>query len=778
MFANYLKTALRHMLKYKSLSLINLTGLVLGLMCVILIFSWIAYERSYDAFHDNAGSLYRVAFTTETRDFYGYYQPGPLARHLRDVIPEITRATSYSEMQSKLSRENRGFFCTGSYVDEDFFHMFSFSLLRGDKNRLFDNPAAVVLTQKIASQFFGQNDPIGQWIKLNDGQVLTVTGVLKDIPENSHMQFDFVMPFRSAPDWMHQWNLKCTMTYVMLSPGSDAGRTGQKIVGIMNQHNPDWHNLLLLNPMKRSHLYNPEGGGLITYVYIFTAMGIVILLIACINFVNLTTAYSERRAREIGMRKTAGSSRYAIMLQFMGEAMLFALISMIAAVLLVGLISPWLDHVLGRPVHIRLTPGFLSALAGLTVITGLGAGIYPAVHFSGQQVVGMLSGASRTGTGGRSAVMRKVLVIVQFTMSIFFIISLTGIRAQLKYIRSKELGYTTDCVLMVHTRGAFFEKVPVIKKELLKHTAVRAVTISGNDLLSLYGTGSGPVEWPGKTTEEVVEAGFNRVDHDFLNTLNMKLALGRFFSGALETDDSDVFVVNETAVRRMGFTDPIGQEITIHQGYYKRTGHIIGVVKDFHAGSLHQSLYPVVMMAADRDNFMFIRFEPQSLKELLAFVESTIKAVVPDDPFHYEFLDEKIANLYRIEQLTGILMNWMTVFMVIISSLGLFGLTSFLTQQRIKEIGIRKVFGATVPSLLYLLGKDLTVWVLAANIFAFPMAWYAVHKWLQNFAYRIDLTVWPFLLYGLLALVIALLTISWRTIRAARANPVEALRYE
>ncbi|MBN1996639.1 ABC transporter permease [candidate division KSB1 bacterium] len=778
MFPYYLKTALRHISKYKSLSFINITGLVLGLMCIIIIFSWIQYEKSYDSFHDNLDSLYRIIFTNETRDFYGYYQPGPLAGHLRDVIPEITFATSYSEMRFKLSKKDKGFFCTGSYVTFDFFDMFSFPLLQGEKYNLFQNPASVVLTQKTALKLFGHTDPIGQTVKLNDGQQLTVSGVLDDIPENSHMQFDFVMPFQSSPDWMQRWDLKSTTTYVKLSHKNNIEQVRNKIYGIMNQHNPEWKNLLLLNPMKKAHLYNLEGGGLITYVYIFAAMGIVILLIACINFINLTIAYSEKRAKEIGMLKTVGSSQFSIIFQFLGEAMLFALFSMLFALFLVQLVSPYITDVLGRSIHISLSPGFLLILMGLTVITGIGAGLYPAIYFSRLQPLRMLTCSSHTGTGGRSTILRKTLVVVQFTLSIFFIVCLFGIRAQLKYIRSKELGYTRDCVIMVHTRGALSQKAPLVKKDLLQYTTIHGATVSGNELLSIRGTGSGPVEWPEKDTDEVVEAGFNMVDHDFFNTLNLKLALGRFFSKEFETDVSDAFVVNETAVKRMGFAEPIGREITINQGPFKRTGHIIGVVKDFHAGSLHQTMYPIVMMYSDRANYLFIRAEFQSLKETLAQIQNTIKAHVPDDPFFYEFLDEKIAAQYRIEQLTSALTLSLTILLLIISSLGLFGLTSYTIQRRIKEIGVRKVFGATVLSLLCFLGKDFTKWVLFANIFAWPIAWYAMNKWLQNFAYRMDLTIWPFLFAGLTALSIALLTVSWQVIRAATANPVKALRYE
>jgi len=777
-FKNYLKTALRHILKYKSLSLINITGLVLGLMCLILIFSWIQYERSYDTFHYNADCLFRVAFTNETRDFFGYYQPGPLASHLQDVVPEITHATNYSEMQFKLSKMDKGFFCIGCYVDHDFFDMFSFPLLRGDANTLFANPASVVLTEKTAIKFFGQLNPVGQSVKLNDGQRLTISGVLKDIPENSHMQFDFVMPFESAPDWMKRWDLKCSTTYVMLSSNSNVEHVDHKIYGVMNQHNPEWKNILFLNSMNKSHLYNLGGGGLITYVYIFTAMGIVILLMACINFINLTTAYSERRTKEIGMRKAIGSSRYSIMFQFLGEAMLFALFSMMIAIFFIELVSPHLNHVLGKSIRISLSPVFLLSFAGLTIITGVGAGLLPAIYFSRQQPVRMLSNSSYTGTGGRSAILRKTLVVVQYTLSILFLICLFSIHTQLRYIQSKELGYTRDSVIMVHTRGAFNQKAPFIKEQFLRHTSIRGVTVSGNELLSLRGMGSGPIEWPTKNTDEVVEAGFNMVDSDFISTLGMKLAHGRFFSEAFETDVYDAFVVNETAVKRMGFSDPIGREITINQGPFKRTGHIIGVVKDFHAGSLHQTMSPIVMMYSDRANYMFIRVESQSIKKTLAFIQNTIKAHIPDDPFYYEFLDEKIANQYGIEQLTSRLTFTLTVLMLVISSLGLFGLTSFSMQCRKKEIGVRKVFGATVSSLLCLLGSDFTKWILLATIIAWPIAYYAVSTWLQSFAYRINLTIWPFLLAGFLALFIAFLTISFQTIRAATANPVESLRYE
>jgi putative ABC transport system permease protein len=786
MFKNYFKIALRNVLKYKSLSFINITGLVIGLTCAIFIFLWIQYEYSYDQFHTNKNNLYRVVFTNETGDFYGYYQPGPLAEHLVEVIPEITHATSYSEMQWKLSREEQGFFCIGSFVENDFFDMFSFPLLKGNIKTLFDDPASVVLSETLAHKLFGQTDPLGGTVQLNNGQSLHVSGVMQDIPQNSHMQFEFLMSLKIAPDWMKQWNLKSTTTYAMVSPQSSIRQVNGKIYGLMNEQNPGWKNVLFLRPFTKSHLYNLGGkgfwsfmdSGLITYVYIFMVMGIVILLIACINFINLTTAYSERRAKEIGVRKTVGSSRFAIMMQFLGEAVLFAIFAMIMSLILVELALPYITNLLGKPLDMGLTGDFLLPLLGLTILTGIGAGLYPAIHFSRVRPVRMLTNSSRTGAGGQSPLLRKGLVVVQFTLSIFFIISLLGIRQQLVFIQSKDLGYTKDCVLMIQTRGALNQKTPLVKKALLQQPAIQSVTVSGNDLISLQGTGSGPVEWPDKDNEDVVEAGFNMVDFDYVETLKMNLAQGRFFSRDFETDWSEAFVVNETAIRRMGFTNPIEQEITINQGNYTRTGRIIGVVKDFHAGSLHQTVYPMVVMLTDRANYMFVRMEAHRLTETLQRIKDTIKAHVPDDPFHYEFLDKKIENLYRMEQLTGTLTIYLTVLMLLISCLGLFGLTSFSTQQRTKEIGIRKVFGASVSHILLIISQDMLKWVLLANFIAWPIAWFAMNKWLENFSYRIDLTIWPFLLSGLIALLIALVTVSWQAIRAARANPVEALRYE
>jgi len=778
MIKNYLKTALRHLLKYKSLSLINISGLVFGLFCVILIYSWIRYQSSYDKFHKNADRLYRVVFTNENKDFFGYYQPGPLASHLREVIPEITHTTSYMEMQWKLSCEDKGFFVIGSFVDNDFFNMFSFPLLQGDISIVLNNPGSVVLTENLAHKLFGKINPIGETVKLNNNQTLHVTGVLKDIPQNSHMQFDFLMPFKSSPDWMNQWNLKSTTTYAMFSPHSSMNQVNNKIYGIMNQHNPTWKNVLFMFPFTKSHLYNLEGGGLIYYVYIFTAMGIVILIIACINFINLTTAYSERRIKEIGMRKTIGSSRLSIMLQFLVEAILIAVISMIITIFLIELISPYLNNLLGRPFKIFLSADFILVLIGLTILTGVGAGLYPAIHFSNLQPVRLLSNTSRIGTSRQYIILRKALVTVQFTLSIFFIISLFGIRQQLGFIQSKDLGYTKDCVLMVQTRGALSQEASVVKKALLQHPAIQSVTISGNEIISLHGTGSGPIEWPGKVTDRVVEAGFNWVDYNFLETLKMKITQGRFFSKEFETDKSDAFVVNETGIQQMEFADPIGKEITINQGSFQRTGHIIGVVKDFHAGSLHQPMYPVVMMLSERANYLLIRINTQPIDETLALIKNTIKKYVPDDPFHYEFFDAKIEKQYQIEKLTSILSTYLTVLMIIISCLGLFGLASFTAERRTQEIGIRKVVGANVSTIIGLLSREFTYLVVFSCIIAVPAAYFVMKMFLQEFAFHTNLSWWIFALACLLALVIANLTVSFQAVRAAFTNPSEALRYE
>ncbi|MGD8777474.1 MAG: ABC transporter permease [Ignavibacteria bacterium] len=775
MLRNNLKVAVRNLTRNKIYSLINIVGLGVGIACVVLIMLWVKYELSYDKFHENADRLYRVVFTTEQINYHGFYQPGPLANYLKENFPGIEQSTNYSEMEWKLSHGTKGFFCKGSFVDTAFFKMFSFPVEEGNPETVLINPGSVVISKSLAQKIFGQNDPVGKTLKLNDDSDLIVTGVFPDVPETSHMQFDFVIPFSDAPDWMNMWDRKCVQTYVLLKENISFDDVNKNIYGVMNKHNPEWENVLYLYPITKSHLYEPGGTGRIVYIYIFSVLGILILLVACINFMNLSTARSEKRMKEIGIKKTVGSSRWELVKQFMSESIMFSFIALFISIILVELSLPYVNNILNTQITLNYSVGMITILLSITLLTGLVAGSYPALYLSSFRPIVILKGKTLKTTGDRSSIFRKTMVIVQFAFSVFIITCVLFINNQLHFIQSKNLGFNKEQVLVISTRGALQHNVSTIKNELLKHPAVQSVTASATNLTSFAGAGTGPIEWEGKDPEKLLEVGFNFVDKDFIKTLQIKMVQGRFFSKEFSTDMSEAFVVNEATVKAMGIDNPINKNLT---AWFGRKGKIVGVISDFNTMSLHNEMTPVVFIPAQAANYLCVRIKSDDISGTIKSIGTIIKKIVPDDPFEYQFLDEKINTLYKTEQVTGELATFIAILAIFISCLGLLGLASFSSQQRTKEIGIRKVLGSSVIGILIMLVMDFVKWILLANIIAVPIAWYAMNKWLQNFVYRIDISWWVFLLAGGIALVIALATVSFQAIKAAIANPVESLRYE
>jgi putative ABC transport system permease protein len=775
MFKNYLKIAYRNLVKNKIYSLINIVGLAMGMACAILIVLWVDYELSYDTFHEKAGRLYRVVFTNEQKEFHGYWQPGPLAQYLKETFPEIERAANYAERRSKLSYGTKGFFCSGAIVGSDFFQMFSFPLEKGNPANVLDNPGSILISKSLARKLFGESEPVGKILKMDDNPGLLVAGVFSDAPPTSHIQFDFAIPFSGAPDWMKLWDRKCVSAYVLLRENAVLDDVNGKIRGVMNEHNPTWKNILYLFPMTKSHLYEPGGTGRIVYVYIFSIFGFLVLFVACVNFMNLSTARSEKRMKEIGIKKTVGSTRAELVTQFLIETLVLSFLSLLIAIVLIELVLPYANSILNTRITMAYSTKIILALLGITILTGLLAGSYPAVYLSSFEPIQMLSGRIAAHGEHHSSFLRKTLVIVQFAFSIFIIICVLFITGQLDFIRSRDLGFNKEQVVLISTRGALVQKVSLVKDELLKLPFVKDVSVSATNLTSSEGAGSGPVDWEGKNPDRLMEVGFDFVDEDFAKTFQITMAEGRFFSKAFSTDMQDAVVVNETAVKEMGLTNPVGKRLTT---WFGRKGTIVGVVHDFNTQSLRDAMTPVVFIPTRTANNLCVRIAPADISSSIRAIESKIKEIVPDDPFEFQFIDEKIDSLYKTEQMAGKLASFIAVLAIVISCLGLFGLASFSSERRTKEIGIRKVIGASVPALIVMLFKDFTQWVLLANLIAWPLGWYAMSRWLQNFAYRIDMNWWVFVVSGGIALAVALATVSFQAIKAATANPVEALRYE
>ena len=802
MLKNYLKITFRNMKRHKGFSLINISGLAIGMACTILILLWVQYELSFDRFHENADQLYQAVYKFEDQEVYGRYLPGPLAALLKEEYPDIIDSTTYKPWEKKISFGTKSFFGTGSYVDPSFFEMFTFPFAKGDPKTAFSEPHSVVITEDLADKFFGSEDPLGKTLTyyvFSKGTDLKITGVIENIPQNSHMRFDFLIPYEIGYDWMKTWSNNAVHTYVLLHEGSSWQDVSNKISGVLNKHIPNSKVKadLYLYPLKKLHLFALEGGGLITYVYIFSVMALVVLLIACINFMNLSTARSEKRFKEIGIKKDIGSSRPQLVNQFLSEAVVLSLLALFLAILAVKLFLPSINAMLGVELKFLYSLVFILSLFGMALLTGIASGSCPAFFLSTIQPAAILKGqlssmivlkkkgSQRSTARQKGSFLRKLLVVAQFSLSIFFIICVLGINKQLTYIRNRDLGFDKEHVVVFQAEGELKQRSQTIKDELLKNPDIQNVTFSAFSLTDWESAVSGrDLNWTGKKTDKDFLLGNNYVDYDYLNTFNMKMAEGRFFSKEFATDASDACVVNEAAVKAMDMDEPIGKKIVWSSGAQNENPRtIVGVIADFNTQSLHQEIRPFVLMPIENiqqymSNYICIKLNSDNIPRSLGFIESKIRAFVPDDPFIYHFLDEKIDSLYRTEQLTGKLARYITFLAIFISCLGLFGLASFSVERRTKEIGVRKVLGASVSKIILLLTKDFSKWVVLANIIAWPAAWFAMNKWLRNFAYRTDIGIWIFLFSASLALVIALLIVCFQSLKAALADPIDSLRYE
>jgi ABC-type antimicrobial peptide transport system permease subunit len=773
MLYHYLKIAFKQIRRQKLVSAINIGGLSIGIASFLIIVLWIKGELSYDRFYENADRIYRVAFYYPPFDVNGSRQPGALPQYLKDTYQEVVYASHLQEGEFKLSYGDNGFFALGNTVEPDFLSIFSFPLVQGSLRKLLNDPGSIVLTESLGKKIFGDEDPMGKTLMFNDYVNFTVTGVLKDLPENTHLNFEFLIPFNPNENW-RTWDFKNGDSYVMLAENADVEAFNAKIRGVIDLFKPEWNNELFLQPLVQDHLYPIQGVGAATHIFVFSSIAVIILLIACVNFTNLTIAQAEKRHKEIGVKKVSGSSRAQLAFQFFTESIVLAFISALIGVLMVELLAPVVNMQLGLNLEVDFTWPLMLAVGGIVLAVGFISGSYPAMLLSALRPQGVFK--SSILESGRPALVRKALVIGQFAVSILFIIGVFSTHKQINFMMNKDLGFDKENLLMVQTRGAIREKLPVIKQNLLKSSQVSGVAVSANNLFDVVN--SGPLNYPGKQEgddAEYIEFWYNWVDEDFLKTLDIELLEGKFFSKEGTYDQQTGFIVNETAIKAMGLKDPIGQQVS---AWFGTEGSIIGVVKDFHISSLHQKIAPMVLLYSDRNNHLLVRLKPGDLRESVADVGRTIHEIVLDDPFDYHFVDETVEELYQMERRSGNLIKLSAVLAIFISALGLFSLSAQTIEKRTKEIGIRKVNGASTSSVVFLLNRDFLLLVIISFIIAAPVSWFLVKKWLSEFAYKTDLSLWVFVMAGVLAFLVAFFTVSWQSWKAARKNPVDSLRYE
>ena len=800
MFKNYLKIAFRNIKKHKAYAFINIAGLSMGMACCILIISFIATELSYDRFHKNSEQIYRLGLDANVggNQILMPVSTAPAALALVQDYPEILDAVRLQPI-GKVSIKDRDleFFEENAlYADNSIFNVFTFPMLVGDPQSALKTAYSMVMTENTANKYFGDQDPIGKILKVDNQFDYTVTGVVENFPKNSHFTFDILCSFESLyaqyRESLEEWMNFSLYTYLLLQENLNPKVLENKFPDLIDKHMGITLKAIggeinfFLQPLTKIHLHshmeNEIGANSdIAYIYIFSAIALFILIIACINFMNLATARSALRAREVGIRKVIGAERKELIRQFLGESLIYSLFSMLVAVLLAHLVLPLFSSLSGRELSIDYfgMPWLIPGLVGMILFVGFAAGSYPALFLSSFQPVRVLKG--RLKAGAANSRFRSILVVGQFVISIGLIISTGVILNQLRYMKNKNLGFEKGNVVVVRTSdGPASESIDSIKQEFKKIPGVLNAGLTS--------------QLPGREANisPFVPEGFSAIeaqlmknidiDHDFIPTMGIEVTAGRNFSSEFGTDSSDAIIINEAAARKFGWADPIGKKIENFSGkeIENRTSKtVVGVIKDIHMSSLHSLIMPLyINNESDNWDNIAIRISPNNVGGTIDKLRAKWREFYPNQSFDYYFLDDSLGTLYESEGRLSQIFSSFTLFAIFIACLGLFGMASFTAEQRTKEIGIRKVLGASVSGVVVLLAKDFLKLVLIANILAWPIAYLAMKKWTQGFAYQAEIGVWMFVITGVLAAVIALLTVSFQSIKAALSHPINAIKYE
>lgn len=801
MLRNHFTLAFRNISKSKSFSAINILGLGLGMTCFLLIFLWIEDERGVDNFHNNQSSLYSVFESTYANDqvtgslaipFYYFSQESGekvLAKDLKAVVPEILYASNYSTcyelpwgFPTTFRIGEKVHKIKGSVAGEDFFKMFSFPMVAGNNETALQDRTSIAISRDMSDKFFDNpQEALGKSIRYENRLDLVVSAVFENIPENSSLQFDYVINMKITIEGQIDLSDNKGQTFVQLREGTNAEVVDQKIKHHLDDFSSKQNFRVELGtqPFGDQYLYSnfvdgKPRDGRIEYVNIFFWVAFFVLLVACINFTNLATARSLKRAKEIGVRKVVGSSRGYLITQFLVESGVLSFLSLVGAVLLVYLILPAFNDLTGKQMFLPFTEPILWVSLGfLIIVTGVLAGSYPALFLSSLQPVRVLKGTLKFSRF--SAWLQKGLVVFQFSLSILLLIGTVVVSRQTSFIQNTHLGYDRENLIYLRIEGDLNKKYSVFKEELSRMPGIAMVDRSSEAPHDMGFLIAGPFNWEG--AEENTSVGFKPVSvgFDFLKIMNLGIAEGRDFSRSFGTDTS-AFMINEEAVKQMGIKDPVGKWISA----WDKKGQIIGVLKDYHTESLHDPITPLIVDVKEALYFgvILIKTKPGQTKEALASLEEIAKDLNPNYPLDYQFIDQEYARLYQNEQVITKLSNAFAVLAIIISCLGLLGLAMFSAERRVKEIGIRKVLGASIRSIVQLFSKDFLQLVAASFLVATPIAWFLMSEWLDSFAYRIDLAWWIFASTGLVALLVTLLTISFQAIKSAVSNPIKALRTE
>lgn len=784
MIKNFFTITYRNLVKQKTYSLLNISGLTLGLACSILILLWVMDENKFDKFHTDVDQIYQVMEHQTYSDGLNtsINTPGPIAAALKEEIPQIEFAATYLWNTTQIfTSEDKSFRESGTYASEDILNILTLPLVHGSELSQLSQSSTILLSETVAQKFFGSKNPVGQPMILNGDQIHTITGVFKDLPTNSSFQFDYLLPFidfERDNDWVSDWGNNGPRTIVKVAANTDIAALNSQIANFITEKTGEYESIeVFLYPFSERYLYgrfedHKLAGGRIEYVRLFSIVALFVLLIACINFMNLSTAKATKRAKEIGVRKSVGATRGSLISQFMSESIIIAFIGLFASLIIIELLLPAFNNLTDKAISVDyLDPTFTPLLIAIALLTGLVSGSYPSFVLSSFEIVKTLKGKVSSSLSELFA--RKGLVVFQFTLSITLIISTMVIYRQIQFAQNKNLGYDKDNLISFSLEGEMRSSWDTFSQEIQRDPNVISVARSAHRFIDGWGS-TGSVRWRGKDPDLSVQFEAAPVDYNLIETLGFEMIRGRSFSQQFSTDTSSV-IINETAAKLMGFDSPLDETIS----FWEREWKVVGIVKDFHFEDLTQTIPPLFMVIRPGSAMTaFVRVRSENINETIAGIRNQYDELNPNVPFSYTFTDEEYAQLYASEMRIGELAKYFALFAILISCLGLFGLSAFTAEQRTKEIGIRKVLGASVQNLVLLLSKEFTRLVFVAIVLATPISLWLMNIWLSDFAYQLGIEWWLFPLAGISTVLIAWLTTGYQSVRAALVNPIQSLKSE
>ena len=789
MFSNLIKTAIRYIFRHFGYSLMNILGLTLGMTSALFLIIYSANEISYDRYHEKANRIYRVSskITEPDDQFTWNVAQIPFGPQVAQDYPEVQAYVRFIDMGRTLFKYEDKEFNEEHfyYVDSTLFDIFTYKVVKGEGKTALEEPNKIILTEKTAAKYFGDADPIGKTLKTAE-RTFEVTGVIKNVPFNSHLRFDALASRNNLPGDIGSWGNFSVFTYLLFPENTDVKAFEKKMQAMYDTYmKPIFETVnikieYILEPITRIHLYStnarePEPTGSITYVYIFSVVAVFLVLIAAMNYVNLATARSTRRAREVGMRKVVGSGRRPIILQFLSESVVFTLISLVLSLLLLILLLPKFNELAGRSFDLQViySPVVLVTVIGILLIVGIIGGSYPAFFLSRFSPVTVLKGEITQGTAG--SMFRKVLVVIQFTVSVIMIICTLVVFRQLHFMKNMDQGFDQTNVITLQLDRELRSKYPLLKQALLENAEIRYVTSTNTPV----GEGSNKVIFNVETDQGMAPRGVNFavVDHDFIETLGIKMKDGRDFRQDMPSDTLYSVVVNETFVDRMAWKEPIGKKVELGDSNILRAS-VIGVMKDYHQTGMYNEVESLILLYRELDPVVYIKLSGKNTGETLHFIETTWKNLFPDQPYSYTYLTDRFEGQFKADEKRGLIFTLFTLLAIFIACLGLFGLASYMVEQRTKEIGIRKVFGANESAILKLISKDFLTLVGIGIAIAVPIAWYFMNNWLRHYVYRINIGIALIAVAALLTILITFITISFKAYQASVMDPATSIRTE